>query len=166
METINDAVKRRPAQVPSGPALEHIMDEAYRLGGGIVRRYLRDHGLRELPVPAFINADMAEMWTKTPKGWERIVYTASPSGIVRALEKGFLLAPPPENTDVSTVGVDAAVESQAARAEMAPQVESVSKKDRGPRSETILRCPICKMEFAYQKLLDKHVARHENQADA
>lgn len=139
--------------------IDAIKDDAFRLGGGIVRRWLAAHGLSDLPDPRFLTADTAEMWEPRPDGsYTRIVYNASPSGIVRALEKGFLLAPPPETPAAQgpKTPVDAAVEVQAARAEMAPAVDGKEQQ-----AKKILVCDVCKMEFKYHSIMKRHRKRHD-----
>lgn len=140
--------------------IDAIKDDVFRLGGGIVRRWLAAHGLSDLPDPRFLTADTAEMWEPRPDGsYTKIVYNASPSGIVRALEKGFLLAPPSEVPAAQgpRTPVDATVEPQAARAEMAPAAEGKHE----PQAKTILVCDVCKMEFKYRSLLKRHRTRHD-----
>lgn len=141
---------RIPRMVPKDHIIEATLDEVARRNPDLVRVYCARHKLASLPKPSYINAEMADMWQPDGKGgYVPIVWRATEDGIVRALEKGFLLAPPK--------GVDAAVEPQAT-AEMPQQAASTT---------AIIRCQFCALEFQPSKKAQftDHLARHERAGD-
>lgn len=136
--------------IPKDYVVEATLDEVTRRNADLVRVYCERHKLASLPKPRYINAEMAEMWQPDGKGgYVPIFWRATEDGIVRALEKGFLLAPPAPKG----AGVETAVESRQA-AEMPQQVVSAT---------AILKCRFCGLEFQPAKTtqFSEHIARHE-----
>ena len=89
------------------------------------QEYLRHFGLDDWPFPETLEGqelDQATFYQPDGKGgYAPLAYAVLDHGIVRAMEKRWLLAPPP--------GVEP-VETAVATAEMAPQAEVKPKLDR------------------------------------
>lgn len=148
-----------------------LTHEIFELNEKVVRDYLNEHGLSELPWPEYVSADTARLWSPVTQdgkivGYESILYRATPDSLVRALEKGFLLAPPEVNPD----GVDAAVESESGPAERAEgQAEPLGSTPFEGSQETVFKCnrkwangKTCEKTYKSAGFLAKHVReKHE-----
>lgn len=130
------------AQTPLPEEIENwVRFQIRQLNPGAERTvagYLERHGLKELPLPEYVSADMCYVYkpqrdaAKQIIGYSKVTHRGLPESLLIALEKDFLLAPPvlADTASETAVEVSSGPDSRAAQA--TPFDESSTEPEKEP----------------------------------
>ena len=85
---------RQPVVSPPESMQKYWKDEVLRNRPDQVAAYLKRHGLEKLPSPTYITPDTAIYYRQEKGEWVSLEYPGQTHGLVTAVEKDWLMAPP------------------------------------------------------------------------
>ena len=126
----------------------------------MVEAYLARHNLKELPLPEYVTPDTAIYYRQIDEVWETLRYPGITHGLVTAVEKDWLMAPPDSGVETLEDGSTVATGESDREVGLQALANTLEMRDaREKRKAKPFGCTVkgCRRRFDTERGVGKHI---------
>ena len=150
-----------PVVSPPEQMQNHWRDEVISRHPDMVEAYLVRHELEELPLPEYVTPDQAIYYRQINGVWETLKYPGVTHGLVTAVEKDWLMAPPDSGVETLEDGSTVATGESDLEVGLQALANTLEMREtRENRKPKTFKCTVkgCRRKFETERGVSKHIS--------
>ena len=151
----------QPVVSPPKVMQNYWRDEVIRQHPDMVEAYLVRHSLEELLLPEYITPDTAIYYRQIDGVWETLEYPGITHGLVTAVGKDWLMAPPDSGVETLEDGPTVATGKSDQEVGLQALADTLEMRDaREKRKAKPFGCTVkrCRRRFDTERGVNKHIS--------
>lgn len=151
----------QPVVSPPEQMQNYWRDEVISQHPDMVEAYLARHNLKELPLPEYVTPDTAIYYRQIDGVWETLRYPGITHGLVTAVGKDWLMAPPDSGVETLEDGPTVATGKSDQEVGLQALANTLEMRDaREKRKAKPIGCTLkgCRRRFDTERGVGKHIS--------